>query len=335
MAETQTMRAVRVREFGAPSNMIVEEVPIARPGAGEVLVRHHFIGVNFADISQREGRTQGSGTQYETDLPYTPGNEASGVVEALGEGVSDFSVGDAVAYRGIFGAYSECAIVPVASLLRIPDGIGLDLAGACLTHGMTAHYVTHDAYPVSEGDWVLVHAAAGGSGGLVVQMAKARGATVVATASSAEKLDHVRDLGADHVINYAETEFQTACEKISGFEGFHAVLDNVSAATFEGNLKLLRPLGTLVVFGASSGPIPPFDLQRLNRLGSLAIRRTNMKHYVLTREALVRRSSAVFEMIRTGALRLTIAGIYDLEDVAAAHDRIKNRNSIGKVLLKP
>lgn len=329
------MRSVRVHEFGGPSNMKIEEVAVPSPKPGEILVRHAFIGINFADISQREGRTRGSGTQYETDLPYTPGNEASGVVEAVGDGVTDFTAGEAVAYRGVFGAYAELAAVPAQSVIAVPEGVPLEQAGASLTHGMTAHYVTHDAYPVAAGDWVLIHAAAGGSGGLVVQMAKARGAVVVATASSAEKLEHVRRLGADHLVNYAETDFQTECERIPGFEGFHAVLDNVSADTFERDLALLRPRGTLIIFGASSGPIPPFDLQRLNQLGSLAIRRTNLKHYVLARGELVDRAAVVFNMIRSGTLRLTIAGIYDLKDVAAAHEQIKGRHSIGKVLLRP
>ncbi|MDH3582165.1 MAG: quinone oxidoreductase [Hyphomicrobiales bacterium] len=269
------MKHILVREFGGPENMVVEQAADPEPAEGEVLVRHAFMGVNFADISQREGRSQGTGTQYETDLPYVPGNEASGIVEKTGSGVTGFKLGDRIAYRGIFGAYADMAIVPEESLVQVPDDIELRTAAALLTHGMTAHYVTHDAYPVAEGNWVLVHAAAGGTGGLVTQMAKFRGATVVATASSTEKLDHARDLGADHVIDYTKTDFEDACRAIPGFAGFHAVLDNVSAMTFERNLRLLRSLGTLVIFGASSGPIPPFDLQRLNALGSLAIRRTN------------------------------------------------------------
>lgn len=329
------MKAIRVHAFGDASNMLVEEVDVPVTGPDQVLVRHAFMGVNFADISQREGQAKGGGTQYETDLPYTPGNEASGIVEAVGDRVSEFQPGDRVAYRGVFGAYAEFAAVPATSVVAVPDDIPLDIAGASLTHGMTAYYVTHDAHPVARGEWILVHAAAGGTGGLVVQMAKAQGATVVATASTDKKLDHARALGADHVINYAETDFQVECERIPDFEGFHAVLDNVSAATFEGNLQLLRPLGTLVEFGASSGPIPPFDLQRLNQLGSLAIRRTNLKHYVLTRESLLARASAVFDMILSGEIRITIAGVHALDDVATAHDRIKGRQTIGKVLLKP
>lgn len=329
------MKAIRVHAFGEASNMVVEEVDVPVPGPDQVLVRHAFMGVNFADISQREGQTKGGGTQYETDLPYTPGNEASGTVEAVGDRVSEFRPGDRVAYRGVFGAYAEFAAVPATSVVAVPDDIPLDIAGASLTHGMTAYYVTHDAYPVAHGEWILVHAAAGGTGGLVVQMAKAQGATVVATASTEKKLNHARALGADHVINYEAADFQAECERIPGFEGFHAVLDNVSAATFERNLQLLRPLGTLVEFGASSGPIPPFDLQRLNQLGSLAIRRTNLKHYVLTRESLLARASTVFDMILSGEIRITIAGIHALDDAATAHDRIKGRQTIGKVLLQP
>lgn len=327
------MKSILVRDFGGPENMAVHEGPDPRPGPGEVLVRQAFAGVNFADISQRQGKTRGSGTQYETNLPYVPGNEASGEVEALGTGVEGFAPGDRVAYRGVFGAYCDKAVVPAVSLVRVPDDVDLKTAAAVLTHGMTAHYVTHDAYSVQADDWVLVHAAAGGTGGLVTQMAKRRGATVIATASTAQKLDHARRLGADHLINYSEQDFEAACRAIPNFDGLHAVLDNVSASTFEKNLKLMRPLGTLVIFGASSGPIPPFDLQRLNALGSLAIRRTNLKHYVLTRTALERRASAVFDMVRDG-LTVTIAGTFSLADVGAAHDLISSRGSMGKVLLE-
>lgn len=328
------MRAIRVESFGGPEVMRLAEIPDPVPGPGEALVRHAFIGVNFADLSQRAGRTKGTGTQYETDLPYSPGNEAAGIVEAVGPGVEDLAPGDRVAYRGIFGAYAEAASVPASSLVPVPEGLELQTAAALLTHGMTAHYVTHDAHPVAPGERVLVHAAAGGTGGLVTQMAKARGAGVVATASSAEKLAHAREMGADHAINYAEEDFEAACRAIPGFQGFHAVLDNVSAATFEGNLKLLRPLGTLVIFGASSGPIPPFDLQRLNALGSLAIRRTNLRHYVLTRAALLSRAGSVFHMALNG-LRVPVARIFPLAEAPAAHEAIAARATIGKVLLRP
>ncbi len=329
------MKAIRVEQFGGPEQMQMVDRPIPVPRPDEVLLRHAFIGVNFADISQREGRTRGTGTQYETSLPYTPGNEASGIVEAVGEAVDSVRPGERVAYRGIFGAYADAACVPAASVLPVPDGLDLRQAAATLTHGMTAHYVTRDAGQVSADEWVLVHAAAGGTGGLVTQMAKALGATVVATASTRSKLDHVRRLGADHVINYSDVDFEHACRDIPGFEGFHKVLDNVSAETFERNLRLMRPLGTLVIFGASSGPIPPFDLQRLNALGSLAIRRTNMKHYVLTREALEQRSAAVFRMIQAGTVRIVVDEVFPLAEAGAAHNRIKARESVGKVLLQP
>ena len=328
------MRSIWVERFGGPEEMQLVDRPVPRPGPGEVLVRHAYIGVNFADISQREGRTRGSGTQYETELPYAPGNEAAGIVEAVGPAVDSLRPGDRVAYRGIFGAYAEAACVPVASLLPVPADVDLDVAAATLTHGMTAHYVTRDAGQVSAGEWVLVHAAAGGTGGLVTQMAKALGATVVATTSTA-KIDHVRGLGADHVIDYRRVDFATACRELPAFGGFHKILDNVSADTFESNLRLLRPLGTLVIFGASSGPIPPFDLQRLNALGSLAIRRTNMKHYVATRPELEARAAAVFGMIRAGSLRIIIDRVFPLAEAGAAQARIKARQSVGKVLLQP
>lgn len=329
------MRAVRVHAFGGPDAMVVETVPDPAPGPGEALVRHAFVGVNFADVSQRAGRTRGGGTQYETDLPYTPGNEASGVVEAVGAGVEGIAAGDRVAYRGVFGAYAEAAAVPASSLVPVPDGLPMDVAAACLTHGMTAHYVTHDAHAVAGGEWILVHAAAGGTGALVVQMAKGRGATVVATASTAEKCAHAVACGADHAIDYVAADFEAACRALPGFDGFHAVLDNVSLDTFERNLRLLRPCGDLVIFGMSSGPIPPFDLQRLNGLGSLSIRRTNLRHYVPDRAALLRRAGAVLDMLARGEIRITVAGIHPLDRAGEAHAALAGRRTIGKVLLRP
>ncbi len=329
------MKAVRVREFGGPEVMRLEDVPVPEPGPGMVLLKQAFLGVNYADISQREGRAQGGGTQYETDLPYSPGNEAAGQVEALGPDVTDFAIGDRVAYRGIFGAYAEYAAVPAASLVPVPDAVPLETAAACLTHGMTAHYVTHDAYPVSAGDWVLVHAAAGGSGGLVVQMAKHRGATVVATASNEAKLARARDNGADHAVSYADGAFADAVRAIPGFEGFHATLDNVGVTTFEQSLSLMRPRGSLVLYGMSSGAIPPFDLQRLNGLGSLSIRRANLKHYVLSRGALLARAEAVFALVQAGAVTVRVDRVLPLADAADAHRAIKGRETMGKVLLQP
>ena len=256
------MKAIVVRSFGDTSVLQLEEKVCHKPKDREVLIKHSFMGINFADISQRKGISQGSGTQYETNLPYTPGNEASGIVEKIGPNVSEFSPGDRVVYRGIFGAYSEAALVPESSIVRVPQDIDLRTAAAVFTHGLTAHYITNDAYSVSEGDWILVHAAAGGSGGLVTQMAKQKGATVVATASTEKKLAHAKKLGSDFLINYERADFERECLNIIDFPKFNAVLDNVSAVTFEKNLRLLRLRGSLVIFGASSGQIPPFDLQR-------------------------------------------------------------------------
>lgn len=329
------MKAIRVHAFGGPEVMQIEDIPVPEPGPGMILVRQAFIGVNYADISQREGRAQGGGTQYETDLPYSPGNEAAGEVAAIGPDITGFSIGDRVAYRGIFGAYAQYAAVPAASLVPVPEGLAFDTAAASLTHGMTAHYVTHDAYPVGAGDWVLVHAAAGGSGGLVVQMAKQRGATVVATASTEAKLARARENGADHAISYSDDNWPDAIRAIPGFTGFHAALDNVGVTVFEQTLALMRPRGSLVLFGMSSGAIPPFDLQRLNGLGSLSIRRANLKHYVLTREALLARAEAVFAMLLAGTVRVRIDRVLPLSDAAEAHRAVKSRATMGKVLLQP
>jgi len=327
------MKAIIVKSFGDTDVMQLEERVCPRPGDGEVLISHSFMGVNFADISQRQGLSQGSGTQYDTDLPYIPGNEASGLVEKIGSNVSALSPGDRVVYRGIFGAYSEAAVVPESSVIKVPPEIDLETAAAVFTQGLTAHYVTNDAYSVSEGDWILVHAAAGGSGGLVAQMAKQKGARVVSTASTEKKLAHIKGLGSDFSINYKRDDFEKAALEILNFPKFNAILDNVSAVTFEKNLRLLRPRGTLVIFGASSGPIQPFNLQRLNPLGSIAIRRTNLKHYIKTRTELTTRTADLFSMLTRGEIRVVIDKVYPLADANLAHQRISARKNIGKVLL--
>jgi len=330
------MRAIRVNALGGPETLVLEEVAEPVPGPGEVLVHHTFIGVNFADTGQRSGRSARAGfAQYDTPVPFTPGNEASGHVAAVGEGVTGFAPGERVAYRGVFGAYAEVNLVPARHLLPVPDGVALDVAAACLTHGMTAHYVTQSCHPVQAGEWILVHAAAGGAGGLTAQMAKMAGATVVGTASTPGKLERARANGCDHAIDYVREDFAARCRELPGFAGFHAVFDCVSAATFEQGLRLLRPTGDMVILGMSSGPIPPFDLQRLNPLGSLSIRRTKMNDYVRTREALEARAADVFAWIAEGRLRIWIDRILPLADARSAHEALESRATMGKVLLRP
>jgi NADPH2:quinone reductase len=330
------MRAIRVNELGGPEQLVLENLPEPVPGPGEVLVRHAFIGVNFADTGQRSGRSGKAGfKQYDTPVPFTPGNEGSGQVEAVGPGVAGFAPGDRVAYRGAFGSYAEANTVPAADLLHVPDGVPMDVAAGCLTHGMTAHYVSQSCHKVQPGEWILVHAAAGGAGGLTVQMAKMMGATVVGTASTAAKLERARANGCDHVINYATEDFAERCRTLQGFEGFHAVFDCVSRTTFEKGLELLRPTGDMVIFGMSSGAIPPFDIQRLNPMGSLSVRRTKMNDFVRTREALESRANDVFRWIADGKLRIRIDRTLALEDARQAHEALEGRATMGKVLLQP
>jgi NADPH2:quinone reductase len=325
------MKAIRVHELGSSDVLSYEEVPTPKAGKDEVVVKLEYIGVNFSDTGQREGRT----AWYEVPLPFTPGNEGSGTVAEVGPGVSEFKPGEKVAYRGVFGAYAEFALVPADKVLHVPAGFSMQVAAGCLTQGMTAYYVTHDAHQTKPGEWVLVHAAAGGTGSLVVQMAKNMGAVVVATASTEEKSAIARENGADHVFIYTRQDFEKETRKLPGFDGFHAVFDSVSASTFEQGLRLMRPLANMVVYGMSSGPVPPFDINRLNPMGSLSIRRTNLKHYVLTREALLFRASAVFEMIRQGKLRIRIGKTYPLAQAKQAHDDLEGRRSVGKLLLVP
>lgn len=330
------MKIIRVHEFGGPEKLVCEEASPPTPRENEILVRNAFIGVNFADVGMRNGSSSKTAiTLYARPLPLTPGNEASGTVEALGPDVTGFVPGDKVAYRGVFEAYAEFVTVPVEKLLKVPTGVPMDVAGGCLTQGMTAHYVTHDAHLVRPGEWVLIHAAAGGTGSLVVQMAKLRGATVVATASTPEKVARAYENGADHVFNYSEADFEELSRSIPGFDGFHAVLDCVGVATFEKGLRLLRPRGNMVIFGMSSGPIPPFDLQRLNPLGSLSIRRTNLNDYIPTRHDLEVRAATVFDWIREGKITVRIGGRFPLADARLAHAELEERHSLGKLLLVP
>lgn len=322
------MKAMRVYEPGGSEKMIFEDIEIPQPGDGEILVKLDACGVNFIDTYQRSGL-------YPMPLPFTPGNEGGGVVEAVGGGVSGFATGDAVCYTGVIGAYAELAIVPAAKAIKCPDGISTDAAAAVLLQGMTAHYLCHDTYPLKKDDWCLVHAGAGGVGLLLIQMAKMLGANVIATVSTDEKAELAKGAGADHVILYTQQDFEEETLKIVGERKVDVVYDSVAQTTFEKGLNVLRRRGLMVLYGQSSGPVPPFELNGLNGRGSLFVTRPSLVHHTFTRDELETRAGALLSMVSSGKLDVRIGATFPLADAKAAHDALEGRQTTGKVLLKP
>ncbi len=322
------MRAIRVQEVGGPEVLRVEEVPSPEPGEGEVRVRIEAAGVNFIDIYVRTGA-------YKAETPFTPGMEAAGVVDAVGPGVTGLSVGDRVAYAMEMGSYAEEAVVPAWKLVPVPDGVELDDAAAVMLQGMTAHYLTHSTFPLEPGHRALVHAAAGGVGLLLSQIAKRLGATVYGTVSTAEKADLARSAGVDEVIRYTEADFAKEVDRLTEGKGVDVVYDSVGKDTFDRSMGCLRPRGMLVLYGQSSGPVPPVDPQRLNAGGSLYLTRPSLGHYAASREELLARSGDLFSWIGAGELELRIGETHPLEDAGVAHERLNGRKTTGKVLLKP
>jgi NADPH2:quinone reductase len=322
------MKAIRVAQNGGPDVLRLEEVPTPTAGPGEALVKLDASGVNFIDVYQRSG-------QYKIPLPFTPGQEGAGTVVAVGDGVTDVAVGDVVAYTGQLGAYAEYAAVRASQLVKLPDGVTTHEGAAIMLQGMTAHYLATSTYPLQRGDWCLVHAAAGGVGLLLCQIAKMRGAHVIGTTSTPEKAALAHGAGADEVILYTQQDFEAATRRITNGAGVHVVYDSVGRTTFDQSLRCLRPRGMMVLFGQSSGPVPPFDLQTLNRLGSLFITRPTLANYIATREDLVKRATELFEWIRDGKLTVRIDRTYPLADAAGAHRALEARQTTGKVLLVP
>ncbi len=320
------MRAIRVHEPGGPEALRLEEVPTPEPGPGQVRVRLEYSGVNFIDVYHRTGF-------YKLPLPFTPGSEGAGVVDAVGDGVDDVRVGDRVAYAGQPGSYAERAIVSASRVVPVPSDVDLQLAAAVMLQGMTAHYLTHSTFPLKEGDVALVHAAAGGVGLLLVQLAKRRGARVIGTTSTEEKAALARDAGADHVILYTKEDFAEAVRRLTDGRGVDVVYDSVGKTTFDGSLASLRPRGMLVTFGQSSGPVPPFDVLRLSR-GSLFLTRAVMGDYIATRDELLWRARDLFEWIGRGELSVRIDRVLPLEDAAEAHRLLEGRKTAGKVVLR-
>jgi NADPH:quinone reductase len=321
------MKVIHVREPGGPETMEVSDAPVPVPGPGQALVRIAASGVNFIDVYFRTGL-------YKAELPITLGSEAAGTVQSVGPNVTQVSAGDRVAYAMVRGSYAEYAAVPESSLVKIPDTIDFESAAAAMLQGMTAHYLTHSTFPLNSGQTCLVHAAAGGTGRLIAQMAKIRGARVIGTVSSAEKAAVAGNSGVDHPIVYTSTDFESEVKRITAGGGVDVVYDSVGRTTFEKSLACLRPRGMIVLFGQSSGPVPPLEPQILNTRGSIFLTRPSLAHYLLSREELLWRAGDVFAAIERGELVLRIDRVFPLADAADAHRALESRATTGKLILK-
>lgn len=322
------MKAILVHQPGGPEALRLDEVPVPAPGPGQALVKIAASGVNFIDIYFRTGL-------YKADIPYGLGMEGAGVVESVGLNVTEVKPGDRVAYAMARGSYAEYALVPSWQLVKIPDGLDFNQAAASMLQGMTAHYLTHSTWPLKPGDTCLVHAAAGGAGGLIVQMAKSLGATVIGTTSSASKAVAAKAAGCDYVINYAEQEFDVEVKKLTGGKGVDVVYDSVGAATWEKSLNSLRKRGLMVSFGNASGPVPPVAPLELNNRGSLFLTRPTLAHHAADREELLWRASDVLGWVASGRLKLHIEKVYPMAEAAQAQIDLASRKTSGKLLLIP
>lgn len=320
--------AIRIERTGGPEVLVLAAHDPGAPGPGQLRIRVAAAGVNFIDVYFRTGL-------YPRPLPFVAGLEGAGRVESVGAGVGDFAVGDRVAWASVPGSYAHFVVAPAASVVRVPDAVADDVAAAAMLQGMTAHYLVHAIRAPEPGGWALVHAAAGGTGLLLVQLAKRAGLHVIGTCGGAAKEALVRDAGADVVVRYDETDFVAAARAATGGRGVDVVYDGVGRDTFDGSLASLRPRGLLAIFGQASGPVPPFDLQRLNAGGSLVVTRPSLAHFVATREELVLRASAVLDAVADGSLRIRIGARFPLAHAAEAHRALEGRATTGKVLLLP
>ncbi|CAA9444299.1 MAG: Quinone oxidoreductase [uncultured Rubrobacteraceae bacterium] len=323
------MKAIRVNEYGGPEVLSYEDVEIPEPGPGQARVRLAASGVNFIDVYQRTG-------VYPIDPPFTLGQEGAGEVEAVGEGVEEISPGDHVAFAGVMGSYAEYVVAPVEKL--VPFNVvyvEARMAAAVMLQGMTAHYLTHSTFPLQEGQTTLVHAAAGGVGLILCQLAKMRGARVIGTVSTDEKAKLAKSAGADEVILYTEQDFAEEARRITDGEGVHVVYDSVGKDTFDKSLDSLRPRGYLVLFGGSSGQVPPIDLQVLNQKGSLFVTRPKLADHVATREELLWRAQSLFTWIGQNNLNVRVGGSYRLSEADQAHRDLEGRKTTGKLILIP
>src|SRR5438270_3648169 len=323
------MKAIQVQKTGGPEVLTLMDLPIPKPKANEAVVKIAAIGVNFIDVYFREGR-------YPAPLPFIDGQEAAGKVSDVGSNVTAVKPGDRVAYTGVIGSYAEYAAVPADRLVHVPDKITDQQAAAAMLQGMTAHYLVNSTYPLKKGETALIHAAAGGVGLLLVQMAKNIGARAIGTVGTEEKAKLAREAGADDVILYTQQDFEVETKRLTDGKGVHVVYDGVGKSTFDKGLNVLRPRGHMVLFGGSSGPVPPVDpVKQLMAKGSLTLTRPSLIHYVTSREELQQRAGDVFSMIEAGKLKLRISKVYKLEEVQQAHRDLEGRKTTGKILLAP
>jgi len=322
------MKAIRVQSPGGPEALRYEDVPQPSPAAGQVLVKVEAAGVNYIDVYQRTGL-------YKVATPFTLGQEAAGVVTAVGSGVTDPKVGDRVAYTSILGAYAEYAVVPADRVVVLPDGVTARQAAAALLQGMTAHYLACTTYPLKAGDTCLVHAAAGGVGLLLCQIASRRGARAIGTVSTREKAALAREAGARDVILYTEQDFEAEVKRLTNGLGLQVVYDSVGKTTFEKGLNCLTRRGMMVLYGQSSGPIASFDPQVLSQKGSLFLTRPTLAHYITTRAELVARAGEVLSWVKSGTLKVRIEHEFSLAETAEAHRALEARKTTGKLLLIP
>ncbi len=321
-------KAVRYHKQGGPEVLQLDDVQVGDPGPGQVRIRHTAIGVNFVDTYQRSGL-------YPMQLPATAGNEAAGVVEAVGGGVTDLKAGDRVTYTGIPGSYCEQRIVPADRMVKLPAGISDEQAASMLLKGLTVHYLIFTTYKVQKGDTVLWHAAAGGVGLIACQWLKALGVTTIATAGSAEKLALAKAHGADHLINYSTEDWVKRVKEITGGKGVPVVYDSVGKSTWEGSLDCLRPRGLMVSFGNASGPVAPVNLGILSTKGSLYVTRPTLATHIASRADLVERSNALFDVVKSGKVKIETTGKYKLADAAQSHRDLESRKTTGSVILVP
>ena len=320
------MKAIQVSRTGGPEVLELIELPVPEAKGNEAVVKIAASGINFIDIYFREGR-------YKAVVPFVPGQEAAGEVVAIGPDVTSVKVGDRVAYCGVMGSYAEYSAVPADRLIRVPEGVSFQQAAAAMLQGMTAHYLSHSTFALQKAQTALVHAAAGGVGLLLVQMAHHIGARIIGTVSTEEKARLAREAGADEIIQYTTADFEAETRKLTDGKGVDVIYDSVGKTTFEKGLNVLKPRGYMVLFGGSSGAVPPFDLIQLSQKGSLYVTRPTLAHYIATREELEARAQAVFGMIKAGTLKLRIEHTYPLGKAAQAHRDLESRKTTGKLLL--
>jgi NADPH:quinone reductase len=321
-------KAVRFHKQGGPEVMQYDEVQVGDPGAGQIRIRHTAIGVNFVDIYQRSGL-------YPMQVPMVAGNEAAGVVDAVGQGVTELKAGDRVAYTGLPGSYCDLRVVPADRMVKLPQGISDEQAASMMLKGLTVHYLIHTTYAVKKGDTVLWHAAAGGVGLIACQWLKALGVSVIGTAGSDEKCSLAKAHGAEHVVNYSRENFVERVKSVTGGKGLPAVYDAVGKTTWDGSLDCLRPRGLMVSFGNASGAVPPVNLGILSSKGSLYVTRPTLATHIASRADLVERANSLFDMVKSGKVKIETTGRYKLADAAQAHRDLEGRKTTGSVVLQP